>query len=165
MIIKKIKTYFQAKGNDIMKKKLSIDSKLKMAEQDLKNSKEKLIDKIIEINSKKKKFERKLENLEDENMRESYKNLIKKLELAMEPLIKKKIDIDKQLDEFDYKRDKLESQFELLKAQKEIKELNLSDLKDDDLFTELIDEIENSISDYEDEIESINELVDKGVIK
>jgi predicted nucleic acid-binding Zn-ribbon protein len=165
MIIKKIKTYFQAKGNDIMKKKLSIDSKLKMAEQDLKNSKEKLIDKIIEINSKKKKFERKLENLEDENMRESYKNLIKKLELAMEPLIEKKIDIDKQLDEFDYKRDKLESQFELLKAQKEIKELNLSDLKDDDLFTELIDEIENSIADYEDEIESINELVDKGVIK
>jgi predicted nucleic acid-binding Zn-ribbon protein len=165
MIIKKIKTYFQTKGNDIMNKKLSIESKLKMAEQDLKNSKEKLIDKIIELNSKKKKFEKKLENIEDESMRKSYEQLVDKLELAMEPLIEKKLDIDKQLDDFDFKKDKLESQFELLNAQKEIKELNLSDLKDDDLFTELIDEIEQSISDYEDEIESINELVDKGVIK
>jgi len=165
MIFKKIKTYFEVKGNEVLERKVKVQTKLKMAEKDLKNSKEKLIDKIVELNTKKKRFEKKINNLEDEKLKEDYQKLIVDIESVMDPLINKKKEIDKKIEDFDYKKDKLESQFELLQAQKEIQEMSLEDLNDDNLFGDLIKEIEESIDDYEAEIDSVNELVDKNVIK
>jgi len=172
MLMKRLKRFIGIKVEGKLKSMETIEDKLTMAEVELKDTRKKLVTKIVDINEKKHMYKRKVDEVENmktpnqKKLLDGYEEIVEKLDNSVDILSQEKLKLDEKIESFSMKKAEIRAEYDLLNSKKEVQQLNIEGVsEEEDLYSSLIDEIDEMLNGYQDELNSTNELLEKGVLK